>query len=71
MTLVVARLQSVNDQARQQLFRPYQPSSGHKYKNAEGLSANYFKVDPVVYIGQVKVKIEHKNRLFRNNTCEV
>jgi hypothetical protein len=28
----------INDEARQQLFRPYQPSSGLKYKNAECLS---------------------------------
>jgi hypothetical protein len=26
----------INDKARRQFFRPYQPSSGHKYKNAEG-----------------------------------
>jgi hypothetical protein len=29
----------INDKARRQLFRPYRPSSGLKYKNAEGLSA--------------------------------
>jgi hypothetical protein len=28
----------INDKARQQLFPPYQPSSGHKYKNAECVS---------------------------------
>jgi hypothetical protein len=28
----------INDEARQQLFRPYQPSSGLKYKNAECIS---------------------------------
>jgi hypothetical protein len=33
----------INDQARRQLFRPYQPSSDHKYKNAEDLSANYLR----------------------------
>jgi hypothetical protein len=30
----------INEEARQQLFRPYQPSSGLKYKNAECLSVN-------------------------------
>jgi hypothetical protein len=28
----------INEEARQQLFRPYRPSSGLKYKNAECLS---------------------------------
>jgi hypothetical protein len=33
----------INDKARRQLFRPYQPSSGLKYNNTEGLSVNYLR----------------------------
>jgi hypothetical protein len=33
----------INDKARQQLFRPYQPSSGLEYKNTEDLSVNYLR----------------------------
>jgi hypothetical protein len=58
----------INDKARRQLFRPYQPSSCHKYKNAEGLSANYRRYQAGSRgLHQAKVNIEH-NRLFRNNT---
>jgi hypothetical protein len=31
----------INDKAGRQLSLPYQPSSGHKYNNTEGLSVNY------------------------------
>jgi hypothetical protein len=63
MSITTIHEEFINDQARRLLFRPYQPSSGLKYKNAEGLTVKHFNVpkrDPVVYMGQVKVEIKHK-----------
>jgi hypothetical protein len=41
MSNTTIREEFINDKARQQLFRPYQPSSCPKYNNTEGLSVNY------------------------------
>jgi hypothetical protein len=51
----------INDKARQQLFRPYQPSSSLKYKNTEGLSVIYLRYQA----GSRGLTFWHRNLAFK------